>query len=274
MIDLTALPDNLKPFVDKITATAKPTIEMQLTPVEQPILWESRIGGMPYLPLGSDFPVDSDGIPLKLLAQINFAQMPPLENYPTTGLLQFFIGGDDLYGADFDDLQTQNGFRVIYWDSVIEDNAKLQQDFSAIEVAYEDEYYSPIEGQFSLEFTPATQYISSNDFQFGRKILDVDDLYDYEDQFEGEDFYDEWLEPYNEHFASNGHRIGGYPFFTQTDPREYRKEIQDYVLLLQIDSDYETGILWGDIGVGNFFIHPEDLKNKDFSKVVYNWDCG
>ncbi|SUC47704.1 Domain of uncharacterised function (DUF1963) [Providencia stuartii] len=73
---------------------------------------------------------------------------------------------------------------------------------------------------------------------------------------------------------SNGHRIGGYPFFTQTDPREYRKEIQDYVLLLQIDSDYETGILWGDIGVGNFFIHPEDLKNKDFSKVVYNWDCG
>ncbi|SUC47706.1 Uncharacterised protein [Providencia stuartii] len=37
MIDLTALPDNLKPFVDKITATAKPTIEMQLTPVEQPI---------------------------------------------------------------------------------------------------------------------------------------------------------------------------------------------------------------------------------------------
>ncbi|SUC47705.1 Domain of uncharacterised function (DUF1963) [Providencia stuartii] len=109
---------------------------------------------MPYLPLGSDFPVDSDGIPLKLLAQINFAQMPPLENYPTTGLLQFFIGGDDLYGADFDDLQTQNGFRVIYWDSVIEDNAKLQQDFSAIEAAYEDEYYSPIEGQFSLEFTP------------------------------------------------------------------------------------------------------------------------
>ncbi len=274
MTDLTALPDVLKPFLSNITATKKPTLDMSLTSVENPILWESRIGGVPYLPVGTDFPVDSHGVPLKLLAQINFAQIPPLEHYPKTGLLQFFIGGDDLYGADFDDLQAQKDFRVIYWENIIEDASQLQQDFSAIESAYNDEYYSPIEGQFSIEFTPSTQYISSEDFQFGRKVLGVDNLYDYEEQFAGEDFYDEWLEPYNEYFGANGHRLGGYPFFTQTDPREYREEIQDYVLLLQIDSDYETGILWGDIGVGNFFIHPDDLKNKDFSKVVYNWDCG
>ncbi|MDE5859478.1 MAG: DUF1963 domain-containing protein, partial [Oscillospiraceae bacterium] len=32
-------------------------------------------------------------------------------------------------------------------------------------------------------------------------------------------------------------------------------------------------IMWGDMGVANFFISENDLKNLDFSKVAYNWDC-
>lgn len=42
-----------------------------------------------------------------------------------------------------------------------------------------------------------------------------------------------------------------------------------------MDTDDVNGmdIMWGDCGVANFFIHPDDLKNKDFSKVLYNWDC-
>ena len=44
-----------------------------------------------------------------------------------------------------------------------------------------------------------------------------------------------------EHFSGTGHKIGGYAFFTQA--------------------------------VGNFFIRPDDLAKKDFSKVLYNWDC-
>ena len=74
--------------------------------------------------------------------------------------------------------------------------------------------------------------------------------------------------------SASGHRLGGYPFFTQTDPRQYNEKIQDYILLFQLDTDdAENDIMWGDSGVGNFFIHPEDLKKRDFSKVVYNWDC-
>ncbi|MBQ9182646.1 MAG: DUF1963 domain-containing protein, partial [Neisseriaceae bacterium] len=40
------------------------------------------------------------------------------------------------------------------------------------------------------------------------------------------------------------------------------------VLLLQIESD--EGIMWGDCGVGNFFIRPDDLRKRDFSKVLFN----
>ena len=26
-------------------------------------------------------------------------------------------------------------------------------------------------------------------------------------------------------------------------------------------------------GVGNFFINREDLLRRDFSRILYNWDC-
>ena len=42
-------------------------------------------------------------------------------------------------------------------------------------------------------------------------------------------------------------------------------------LLLQIDS--EDDIMWGDSGIANFFISEEDLKNKNFEDMLYNWDC-
>ena len=32
-------------------------------------------------------------------------------------------------------------------------------------------------------------------------------------------------------------------------------------------------IMWGDVGICNFFISPEALKRRDFSRVLYNWDC-
>ena len=73
-------------------------------------------------------------------------------------------------------------------------------------------------------------------------------------------------------FPEGGHKIGGYAYFTQSDPRDEKAEYLDMILLLQIDSQ-DNAILWGDVGVGNFFIHPDDLKRKDFSKVLYNWDC-
>ena len=69
-----------------------------------------------------------------------------------------------------------------------------------------------------------------------------------------------------------GHKLLGYPAFTQSDPREYHKKYGKYdTLLLQIDTD--DGIMWGDSGVANFFINKDDLKNMNFSSVLYNWDC-
>jgi uncharacterized protein YwqG len=68
--------------------------------------------------------------------------------------------------------------------------------------------------------------------------------------------------------------VGGFPHFTQGDyrPKDYSE------LLLQIDSfdyndGYENTVMWGDGGVINFFIKPENLKNADFSDVYIGGDC-
>ena len=73
------------------------------------------------------------------------------------------------------------------------------------------------------------------------------------------------------------HQLGGYPYFTQNDPREENPEYKDFdTLLFQLDSDFSGKkdlVLWGDSGIANFFINREALKRRDFSQVLYNWDC-
>ena len=100
----------------------------------------------------------------------------------------------------------------------------------------------------------------------------IESFWDLDD----DESFDDILEEINDEISGCGNKIGGYPYFTQSDPREYDGlDVYD-TLLLQIDSmdDYENGyIMWGDGGVCNFFINREKLKNLDFSDVLYNWDC-
>jgi uncharacterized protein YwqG len=74
---------------------------------------------------------------------------------------------------------------------------------------------------------------------------------------------------------SQNHRMGGYAYFTQEDPRVRHAPDDNWLLLFQMDSDSNESIeiMWGDMGVANFFILSEDLKNLNFDNVWYNWDC-
>lgn len=251
----------LAPFRERLLATAKPSVEMQLTLAEDLPLWQSKVGGKPYLPLNVPYPTAENGNPLTLLAQINFEEVPEMEGYPKKGILQFFVDSeDDLIGSDFDNPQNTAGFRVLYHADITKDTSLLQQDFPQVD---ENEFYLPFSfgEEFSIRFEKKEQFISITDFSFENLIPDY---YDLEDEIR-DAIYDSEL-------YSSGHRIGGYPYFTQHDPRAYDTIPKDYELLLQLDSD--NGLMWGDCGVGNFFIHPEDLKRLDFSKVAYTWDCG
>lgn len=273
-----AIPQQIQTYKQQILATARQSFQIEFIDAEQLTPWSSKVGGLPYLPQDFDYPYDSNGLPLQLLAQINFSELPANDLYPQQGMLQFYIGGNELYGCDLDQKQIQDGFRVIYFENVIEDEQQLQQDFPEALSGYEDaELFSPFGGEAGMRFKLKSQYISAEDAGILQKIFAVQHVSEAQALIKSENFYDDWLIPYSTFISSeNNHRLGGYPYFTQDDPRGVDPKIEDYVLLFQLDSTEVDGleIMWGDMGVGNFFIHPEDLKKGDFSKVVYNWDCG
>ncbi|GCE36039.1 hypothetical protein SPFL3102_03913 [Sporomusaceae bacterium FL31] len=124
---------------------------------------------------------------------------------------------------------------------------------------------SPIHCQHKLDFSKEIEYGSSEDFRFDMRFNDKD-YWDFQ-----ETLTKEQTEEIEKIIDGTGHKIGGYAYFTQTDIRDYNKDLKQDLLLLQIDTDEE--IMFGDSGVANFFINPEDLKNKRFEKAWFNWDC-
>jgi hypothetical protein len=73
---------------------------------------------------------------------------------------------------------------------------------------------------------------------------------------------------------------GGYPdFFQGYDPREKEGEKEKYdTVLFQLGSDLSKDGDWRalifDAGFVNFFINSEKLKNKDFSDIFVDVQCG
>ena len=67
-----------------------------------PTIFDSKVGGLPYWDPAKTYPTDSNGKKMFLLAQINFDQDKAESPLPQGGMLQFFVGDDEMYGLDFD----------------------------------------------------------------------------------------------------------------------------------------------------------------------------
>ena len=53
-LDVELSPE-LELYRDKIEATIKPYVEVQLTDNDKPTWWQSKFGGLPYLPKGFEY---------------------------------------------------------------------------------------------------------------------------------------------------------------------------------------------------------------------------
>ena len=272
--------------------TAAPSIVLKPY-VGSPVVTDSKFGGIPYMPEDFEYPTTAEGQPLKLLAQLNFGELPVLENFPEEGILQFFVlPSNDLIGADFDNPTKQEGFRVIYHSQIVPEDERRQE---FLEGAIDEDEYAPVQAELALNADLGTSVIRSEDYRF-EEMSDVDigeafsELIRRRNEIgSGEEFerlddkiaeLDEILEEYElESGVGKGHRVGGWPGFTQSDPRGFEKsDLKDFdTLLFQMDSDWAEDesfdIMWGDMGVANFFISVEDLRARNFENVLYHWDC-
>lgn len=258
--------------------TETPCWKLTLHPEGPCGLLDSKVGGLPYWDPALPYPTDSQGNKMTLLAQLNFAQLGTEDPLPRAGMLQFFIGQDDVFGMDFDEPDRQKNFRVVYHPEP--DPALTLEQIRALDLPthVEADCCTPVfqEAVFTAEKTVG--YMGPEDGRFDALFREMVRAVTGEDIGEQNAYQylgDADCRCLNDQLNNTGHRLLGYPFFTQYDPREPEGPYD--TLLFQLDSDMAEDrkdlVLWGDCGVGNFFINREDLLRRDFSRILYNWDC-
>ncbi len=271
--------EEVKSVVEEIKKrTATEAFSITIDYEKQPGLFDSKFGGLPYWDLKKSYPVTDKGEKLVLLAQINLDELEFNEKLPTSGMLQFFILMDDVYGLDFDEPDKQNTFRVVYHE-VIERSVTREQILE-LNLPTSDDFDGefPVLKECAVSVKKQMAYMTEEDYRFNKLFGQI-----MSEQFHMRKKYilpyevigDEDFSEMEEELGNGGHWMLGYPFFTQEDPRSEGTYEKYDTLLFQMDSDYEDEdyVMWGDSGVANFFINYEDLKKKDFSKILYNWDC-
>jgi uncharacterized protein YwqG len=250
-------------FDHAVTVLALPAVELRPVPGEPVAAAGSRLGGPAWLPAGEEWPVGRGGRPQEFVAQIDFADLPTTPDFPASGLLQVFVGRDDLFGCDFEDPSASDF--TLAWRETVAGEGRLvppppldaDRDCSP----WQDD--SVRETGIALRGTSVVQQAPWGDWR-------VDALW------EG------WLNRPNfpaleqaldERPDTPGqcHHVGGHAVFTQQDFRSAeRYGDYDRCLLRLTSDDY---LMWGDVGEAVFLLPADDLRRRDWSRVAYSWDC-
>ncbi|HEU4881306.1 MAG TPA: DUF1963 domain-containing protein [Longimicrobium sp.] len=222
----------------------------------------TRIGGPVWLADDEAWPADSEGGPLEFVAQVDFAELDPLPDFPEAGLLQFFIGRGDVFGADFDD-PARGSARVLWRPGALVGGSLRPQPASTDDELNPWERGKVRETGLSLVDLPAVHEPDPHDWRIHERLEgqyrrpgfeEIDDLLWNDDDG-----------------RSRRHHVGGHPVFTQDDFRGPGR-FDDYDrTLLRLTSD--GNLIWGDVGEAVFLIRHNDLLARDFSSVIFYWDC-
>lgn len=260
-------------------------IDLRAEPV--PSIFESKVGGYPYWDPSKPYPTDSRGEKLALLAQIDLAALPATELLPQHGLLQFFILPGDDYGMNYDCRDRQDAFRVVFHREINRDVTEETVRAMDIPTSFSCGDALPHCGEFSMRFRREQSWMGVSDFRFeeeldrsanelGVRLPEDFSVYSIYKALEKD------KDAMSRLAVNEGSHLLGYPWFVQEDPRSFDSPYN--TLLFQLDSCFGTKIhpdtdpnhliMWGDAGVGNFFIREEDLMASRFDRIYYTWDCG
>lgn len=222
----------------------------------------ARLGGPAWLADGEQWPTGPDGERLEFVAQLNFGALPALPGFPSSGMLRFFVGRDDLFRMNLDD-PAKGSIRLL-WNEGAPAGGRLEP---AIDLTFDDG--SPFTDENvrerGLALAP-TLASDTPDYYSWQVTAHLEAQPDSPDDRAAEDALSELTEE-----RAFAHRVGGHPSFTQYDIRK-PGHLDDYdVVLLALTSD--DAIMWGDVGEAVFLIRQADLDRRDFSNVLFSWDC-
>lgn len=243
-------------------------------------LCSSKVGGYPYWAKDKEYPTDSDGNKLLLLAQINLSDFE-FEDLPDNGLLQFFVSFNDCLG-----LNDKKGYKVVYHEffdeNVKEDDIKKMGIPGNVEVISDDKHWFPTYQCYRMVFKKSeNDVVCLGDYKFEenlKSILNEELKIDVKDKDILSCMNIDAFNYLADRFDTYQNKICGNPNFCQGDPRLYIGDKEKYdTLLLQLVSDVDekdSDLMFGDGGACNFLINHYELEKRCFDDVLFNWECG
>lgn len=261
----------IKSAADEIYALSKESIRLVGSPPDPKIqgLGASRLGGQPDLPADFVWPTRQDK-PMSFVAQIRLEDLtgfPPARDLPAAGLLSFFYdSAQETFGGSPED---RGGWQVAFFERSMQLNPAA---FPA--TLPQKARFAPLALQFHLEMTlPVSAEQVNASLHWDAKT---------------EKNYEALLHDFSEQSDKKAprHRMFGWPDQIQDDMqlqaammtsgvqdvndpgmKTVAQEKNNWLLLLQVDSDDRTGMRWASYGMLYFWIDSAALKAQYFDRA-------
>lgn len=233
----------------------------------------SKIGGLPDLPEGWIWDKDNEGKSMSFLAQLNLAEIAThdvTDKLPKKGMLYFFYDSEQsTWGYDTKD---RGMFKVLYNPNT---SAILTQR------QYPDDIPDYARYTAAVIAPRATINLPSLQLDVPNKLFTEAEEDTYSDlrkstirnKLLG---YAEEIQSTMEKkcaLVTNGLYVGDGNAWETPEAQEIINQPNDWILLLQLDSNEGCGMFWGDGGMLYFWIKEADLRQQNFDNVWLILQC-
>jgi len=263
-------------YADQLVEMARPSVRLlpdAAAPVNDPA---SRLGGTPDLPASTSWPRNDDDL-LSFIAQVNLADIAPHDSgglLPRDGLLSFFYDAVTQSAWGFDPAD-HGSAAVIYSPAhatteLREPPASLSGEgvFKAIGLRPQAELtFAPWES-FDVERLGMSR---DEGFAYAELFHDQDDmihrLLGHPDPVQGDMQVECQL-------VTNGLYCGDSTGYQDPRAQDLRGGAAEWRLLMQVDSQDEAEMMWGDVGRLYYWIKNSDLAARDWELSWLILQCG
>ncbi len=230
----------------------------------------SRLGGLPMMPADMEWP-EWKGKPQAFLAQLDLSEIHrALPSFlPAAGYLYFFY--DQEQGTAGFDPNDVGAWRVSFYQG---DATQLAERPAPAGLAAECIFKAKLVVPRRIELLPDSQRLPRADWDWRRDGEAYEELRSA--ALEGETDHQVLGYPtpvQNDgmelecQLASNGVYVGNPEGYKDPRVAGLKAGATEWKLLLQLDTDDDTGWMWGDVGTLYFWVRESDAQRGDFSKV-------
>ncbi len=256
--------------LQKMERMKLPVVRLRVDDTNEPGPRDTKIGGHPWRSSPDEvWPKSDFDDHLSFLAQLNFAQLPPITDFPRAGILQLFYRD---FGPPEED--EEGGFRyTVRWYPHPEGDLQHELPDDLPRVKKMSWFSTELAQKRGLSVRPEHDVLLPNTY-----IWPLDEMMGFvgarrhPENDRVREIVETWHDRESAILDAYGtHWVGGHPYFAQEDPRHHPMYNHLDRLILHIGSD--DHVMIGDAGTGNLMISSDDLRACRFERAFFWMDC-